>query len=98
VSIEPFLGDIGYCRPPGGAPMTDKVVAFPQPQADQVEVYLALLDAGAAFGDPRLAQLREQLTSSERARLVGQLRADSEVTTRRADALEKQIRIWRTNR
>ena len=78
--------------------MTDKVVAFPQPQADSIEVYLALVDSGAEFEDPRLAQLREQLTVSERARLVAQLRADSEVTTRRADAIEQQLRIWRTRR
>jgi hypothetical protein len=77
--------------------MTDKVVAFPQPQADSIEVYLAV-DSGAEFEDPRLAQLREQLTVSERARLVAQLRADSEVTTRRADAIEQLLRIGRTRR
>jgi hypothetical protein len=78
--------------------MTDKVVAFPLPQVDPVDVYLALLDAGAEFEDPRLAQLRALLSEDERARLVAQLRAASEVTTRRADVLEQQLRIWRTKR
>jgi hypothetical protein len=74
--------------------MTDRAIAFPQPQIDRVDLYLALVDSGAEFSDPRLAQLREQLTASERARLVAQLRADSARTTKRADAL----RIWRTKR
>jgi hypothetical protein len=38
--------------------MTDKVVAFPPPQVDLVDVYLALLDSGAEFEDPRLTELR----------------------------------------
>jgi hypothetical protein len=78
--------------------MTDKVVTFPQPQVDRVDLYLALVDSGAEFEDARLAELRTLMSEPERARLVAQLRADSAVTTRRANALEKQMRIWRTKR
>jgi hypothetical protein len=87
-------------RPSGdrGEPTTDKVVVFPPPEVDLVDVYLALLDSGAEFEHPRLAELRALLSEDERARLVAQLRVDSARTTRRADALEKQMRIWRTNR
>jgi hypothetical protein len=78
--------------------MTDKVVAFPQPQVDRVDLYLALLDTGAEFEDARLAELTTLMSEPERACLVAQLGADSAVTTRRANALEAQMRIWRTKR
>jgi hypothetical protein len=78
--------------------MTNKVVAFPPPQVDLVDVYLALVDSGAEFDDPRLIELRTLLSDDQRARLIAQLRADSTVTTRRANALEAQMRIWRTKR
>jgi hypothetical protein len=78
--------------------MTDKVITFPQPKVDRVDLYLALLDSGAEFGDPRLAELRTLMSEPERARLVAQLRADSAVMVRRANALEAQMRIWRTKR
>jgi hypothetical protein len=78
--------------------MTDKAIAFPRPEADRVEAYLALVDSGAEFVDPRLTQLRALFSDDQRARLVAQLCADSARTTKRADALETQMRIWRTKR
>jgi hypothetical protein len=78
--------------------MSGKIFKFPDPSIDPVDVYLALLGAGAEFEDPGLAQLRALLSDGHRARLVAQLRADSARTTKRVDTLETQMRIWRTKR
>jgi hypothetical protein len=78
--------------------VSGEIVKLPDPPIDRVGAYLGLIDAGASFDDPLLAELREQLTAAERARLAAQLRKDAETTTRRADALEKQMRLWRTKR
>ena len=78
--------------------MSSDVIKLPNPPINRVDVYLALVDAGAEFEDPRLAELRALLSEPERAHLVAQLRADSGVMTRRANALEAQMRIWRTKR
>jgi hypothetical protein len=77
--------------------MSRKIFKFPDPSIDPVDVYLALLDAGAEFEDPRLAQFRALLSDGRTARLVAQLRADKR-TTKRADTLETQMRIRRTKR
>jgi hypothetical protein len=75
--------------------MSRNVIQFPEPPVDRVEAYLALLECGVEVADARLAELRELMSADERTRLVAKLRAEGAALTRRANALEAQMRAWR---
>jgi hypothetical protein len=63
------------------------------PETDLVERYLELVDMGADFDDPRLAELRQRMTESEWRQIVFRLREEAEAAERKRLALEAQGRI-----
>jgi hypothetical protein len=78
--------------------MIDKIVQFPEPPIDVVETYLALVDCGAEFEDPRLEELRQRMTNDELGRIVTQLREEAEAASRKARALKTLVRRKRIRR
>ena len=55
---------------------------------DIVDDYCAIATAGAAFADPRLAALRQQMTGPDLDRLMARLTAEAEAAAKEAEELE----------